>query len=182
VADNLARSAQLVLGYAELVRSWWQDNLSKRPNRLRYSQATYLSNGGVADRHFGFGVWDIPPDKALVLEYTPPECEYWIFQLCNMWQENLDNYEDGQGYITKYTAHYEPDGLVRVIVSATDPGIGGNWVETFGHVKGGMGLRLIKTSNPPPVTGYLVDLAELKAKGLNALTAEAGIVSGEVTD
>jgi len=27
-----------------------------------------------------------------------------------------------------------------------------------------------------------VDSAELKAKGLNALTAEAGIVSGEVTD
>jgi hypothetical protein len=182
VADNLARSAQMVLGYAELVRSWWQDNLSKRPNRLRFSQATYLSNGGVADRHFGFGVWDLPPDKALVLEYTPPDCEYWIFQLCNMWQENLDNYEDGQGYITKYTAHYEPGGLVRVIVSATDPGIGGNWVETFGHVKGGMGLRLIKTTNPPPVTAYVVDLATLKATGLAALTPDAAIVSGEMTD
>jgi hypothetical protein len=182
VADNLARSAQMVLGYAELVRSWWQDNLSKRPNRLRFSQATYLSNGGVADRHFGFGTWDLPADKALVLEFNPPECEYWIFQLCNMWQENLDNYEDGQGYVTKFTAHYEPDGLVRVIISATDPGIGGNWVETFGHVKGGMGLRLIKTNTPPPVTAYLVDLEALKARGLGALTAAAAIVSGEMTD
>jgi len=99
-----------------------------------------------------------------------------------MWQENLDNYEDGQGYITKFTAKYEPDGLVRVIASATDPGIGGNWVETFGHVKGGMGLRLIKTDNPPPVTAYVVDFAELKAKGLAALTADNAIVSGEVTD
>jgi hypothetical protein len=182
VADNLARSAQMVLGYAELVRSWWQDNLSKRPNRLRFSQATYLSNGGVADRHFGFGTWDLPADKALVLEFTPPECEYWIFQLCNMWQENLDNYEDGQGHVTKFTAHYEPDGLVLVVVSATDPGIGGNWVETFGHVKGGMGLRLIKTNTPPPVTAYLVDFADLKAKGLAALTPDAAIVSGEVTN
>jgi hypothetical protein len=182
VAANLAKSAQMVLGYAELVRSWWQDNLSTRPNRLRFSRATYLSNGGVADRHFAFGVWDLPADKALVLEYTPPECEYWIFQLCNMWQENLDNYEDGQGYVTKYTARYEPGGLVRVIVSATDPGIGGNWVETFGHVKGGMGLRLIKTDTPPPVTGYLVDLQELKSKGLAALTPQSAIVSGEVTD
>jgi hypothetical protein len=99
-----------------------------------------------------------------------------------MWQENLDNYEDGQGYVTKFTAHYEPDGLVRVVVSATDPGIGGNWVETFGHVKGGMGLRLIKTNTPPSVTAYLVDLGVLKARGLAALTADAAIVSGEITD
>ena len=182
VAANLAKSAQMVLGYAELVRSWWQDNLSKRPNRLRFSQATYLSNGGVADRHFGFGTWDLPADKALVLEFNPPPCEYWIFQLCNMWQENLDNYEDGQGHVTKFTAHYEPDGLVRVIVSATDPGIGGNWVETFGHVKGGMGLRLIKTNTPPPVTAYLVDFEVLKAKGVAGLTADKAIVSGEMTD
>jgi hypothetical protein len=182
VAENLAKSAQLVLGYAELVRSWWQDNLGKRPNRLRFSRATYLSNGGVADRHFGFGTWDVPADKALVLEFKPPESEYWIFQLCNMWQENLDNYEDGQGYITKFTANYQPNGLVRVVIAATDPGIDGNWVETFGHVKGGMGLRLIKCVEPPPVTGYLVRLDSLQQSGLGALTEERKFATGEFTD
>ncbi len=181
-AANLAKSAQMVLGYAELVRSWWQDNLSKRPNRLRFSQATYLSNGGVADRHFAFGTWDVPADKALVLEFTPPQCEYWIFQLCNMWQENLDNYEDGQGYITKFTARYEDGGLVRVVISATDPGIAADWVETFGHVKGGMGLRLIKTNEPPPVTAWLVGLEQLRDKGLACLSADTAMVSGEITD
>jgi hypothetical protein len=182
VSENLAKSGQMILGYAELVRSWWQDNLASRPNRVRFSRATYLSNGGVADRHFAFGTWFVPPDKALVLEFTPPECEYWIFQLCNMWQENLDNYEDGQGYLTKFTAKYQPDGRVRVVVAATDPGIEANWVETFGHEKGGMGLRLIKTNNPPPVTGWLVGLEELKTKGLAALTADRAIASGEVTE
>jgi hypothetical protein len=182
VAENLAKAGQLVLGYAELVRSWWQDNLSARPNRLRFSQATYLSNGGVADRHFAFGVWQVPADRALVLEFTPPECEYWIFQLCNMWQENLDNYEDGQGYITKFTARYEAGGLVRVAIAAEDPGIAGNWISPFGHVKGGMGLRLIKTQSPPPVTSWLVGLEELKSAGLGCLTAESAVVSGEVVD
>ena len=66
----------------------------------------------VADRHFGFGTWDLPADKALVLEFTPPECEYWIFQLCNMWQENLDNYEDGQGHVTKFTEKPKTDGSI----------------------------------------------------------------------
>jgi hypothetical protein len=69
-----------------------------------------------------------------------------------------------------------------VVIAATDPGIGGNGVKTFGHVKGGMGLRPIKTTTPPPVTAWLVDLEELTAKGLAALTPDAAIVSGEVTD
>jgi hypothetical protein len=182
VAANLAKTGQMVLGYAELVRSWWQDNLAQRPNRLRFSRATYLSNGGVADRHFAFGVWQVAPDQALVLEFTPPDCEYWIFQLCNMWQENLDNYEDGQGYVTKFTTRYEPDGLVRVVIAEDDPGIAANWISPFGHVKGGMGLRMIKTQSPPPVTSWLVALADLKEAGLACLTPERAIVSGEVVD
>ena len=35
--------------------------------------------------------------KRLVVSFAPPPCDYWIFQLCNLWQENFDNYEDGQG-------------------------------------------------------------------------------------
>ena len=182
VAENLAKSGQMVLGYAELVRSWWQDNLASRPNRLRFSRTTYLSNGGVADRHFAFGTWFVAADQALVLEFTPPACEYWIFQLCNMWQENLDNYEDGQGYVTKFTARYEDGGKVRVIIAARDPGLPGNWVNPFGHVKGGMGLRLIKTENPPPVTSWLVGLNELERSGLACLTPGTAIASGEITE
>lgn len=182
LSENLAKTGQMVLGYAELVRSWWQDNLAKRPNRLRFSRATYLSNGGVADRHFAFGTWFVPVDKALVLEFTPPDCEYWIFQLCNMWQENLDNYEDGQGYVTKFTARFGDDGRVRVVIAIRDPGIPGNWIDPFGHAKGGMGLRLIKTETPPPVTSWLVDLADLEARGLACLDPATAVETGELTD
>lgn len=180
VSANLAKAAQEVLGYAELVRSWWQDNLSKRPNRLRFSQTTYLSNGGVPDRHFAFGTWRKDHSQALVLQFTPPECEYWIFQLCNVWQENLDNYEEGQGYVTKFTARREPDGSVRVIVADHDPKIGGNWIDPYGHTLGGMGLRLIKTQTPPPVTAHLVTIGELASKGWACLTDDTAIHSGEI--
>ena len=102
LSTQLAKSGQLVLAYLELVRSWWQDKLSQRPNSIRFSRALYLSNGGVPDRHHGFGTWKKAPGEALLLHFTPPPCDYWIFQLCNLWQENLDNYEDGQGFVTKY--------------------------------------------------------------------------------
>jgi hypothetical protein len=179
----LAKSAQLVLGYAELVRSWWQDNLGKRPNRIRFSRAVYLSNGGVPDRHHGFGTWECRSDEALVLDFLPTPCDYWIFQLCNIWQENLDNYEDGDGYVQKYTARYEPDGSVRIVIAEEDPGIGGNWIRPFGHVHGGMSLRLIKTAGEPPtVTLRRLPLARLRAEGGAALAAVQPLLSGEIED
>jgi hypothetical protein len=183
LSTQLAKSGQLVLAYLELVRSWWQDNLSKRPNAIRFSRALYLSNGGVPDRHHGFGTWAKAPGEALVLCFTPPECDYWIFQLCNMWQENFDNYEDGQGYVTKFRCAFEPDGSVWVVIADSDPGIGGNWVDPGGHVHGGMSLRLILTpAAPPQVTSYLVPLAALRSQGRAALEGARKVLSGEVTD
>jgi len=179
----LAKSAQLVLGYAELVRSWWQDNLGKRPNRIRFSRAVYLSNGGVPDRHHGFGTWECGADEALVLSFVPTPCDYWIFQLCNIWQENLDNYEDGNGYVQKYRALYEDDGSVRIVIAEEDPRTGGNWIRPFGHVHGGMSLRLIKTSGEPPaVTLHRLPLAKLLVRGFAALAEFEPLVSGEIED
>jgi len=181
MSAGLAKAGQAVLGYSELVRAWWQDNLGQRPNQLRFSRATYLSNGGVPDRHFAFGAWRKAASQALVLQFRPPECEYWIFQLCNLWQENLDNYEDGQGYVTKFTVRPELDGSVRIVVAERDPRIGGNWIDSFGHTAGIMGLRLIKTAEPPPVTIHVVELAELERKGPRLLTPETALLSGELT-
>jgi len=183
LSTQLAKSGQLVLAYLELVRSWWQDNLAKRPNSIRFSRALYLSNGGVPDRHHGFGTWKKAPAEALVLRFSPPECDYWIFQLCNMWQENFDNYEEGQGHVTKFRCRYEPDGSVWMVIADQDPGIGGNWLDPGGHVHGGMSLRLILTSAAPPrVTAYLLPLAELRSRGRAALDAARPLESGEVTD
>lgn len=180
VSMALAKAGQTVQGYAELVRAWWQDNLGQRPNQIQFSQATYLSNGGVPDRHHGFGTWKKEPGQALVIEFTPPECEYWIFQLCNLWQENLDNYEDGQGYVSKFTANYLADGLVRIVIADTDPGVAGNWVDPFGHTQGGMSLRLIKTPIAPPVKLWQVELEKLQTQGLAALAEATPLQSGEV--
>lgn len=165
VSNGLAKAAQEVLGYAELVRAWWQENLEQRPNSLHFSQAIYLSNGGVADRHHAFGSWQLSRGDALVIEFTPPDCEYWIFQLCNLWQENLDNYEEGQGYVTKFNAVHTADGRVHIVVAEENPGIGGNWIGPYGHHFGTMSLRLIKTTEPPAVTIRRTSLLRLKASG-----------------
>lgn len=184
-AGNLARAAQNVLGYAELVRNWWQGsqgNFVSKLNRLDYSRAQYLSNGGVPDRHVAFGGWQKRSDEALVLEFMPPECEYWNFQLCNIWQENLDTFEDGNGWISNYRVALEADGRVRIIIAEHDPAIGGNWINSFGHDKGIWGLRLVRTETTVPVKLWRVPLAALKADGEQLLASTAATQTGQFVD
>lgn len=182
MSAGLAKAGQVVLGYAELVRKWWQENLSKRPNTIVFSESTYLSNGGVLDRLHGFGSWEKPRGEALVVEFQPPACETWILQLCNLWQENLDVYEDGQGYVNKFMARPEPDGRVRVVIADEDPGVGGHWIDSFQHERGVFSLRLIKTEGGPRVTIYRLPLDRLRSEGLKALESIEPISSGDVTD
>ena len=173
-----------MLGYGELVRRWWQDNLAKRPNRIRFDRAVYLSNGGVPDRHHGFGTWECGANEALAIEFTPAECDYWIFQLCSIWQENLDNYEDGDGYVTKYKCRSRRDGSVRIVVSERDPKLPeANWISPFGHRHGAMSLRLIGLATgqePPAVILRRVPVAALETNCEAALESIQPIVSGEV--
>lgn len=185
IADNLAWTAQAVLGYAELVRNWWQGsqgNFAARLNRLDYSRAQYLSNGGVPDRHVAFGGWEKGKDEALVLEFTPPECEYWNFQLCNVWQENLDTFEDGNGWINNYRHVAERDGRVRVVIAESDPGIGGNWINSYGHERGIWGLRLVLTERTVPVNLWRLPLAALEARGRDALDPAQAVLTGQFVD
>ncbi len=185
IADNLAWTAQAVLGYAELVRNWWQGsqgNFAARLNRLDYSRAQYLSNGGVPDRHVAFGGWEKRPDEAIVLAFTPPQCEYWNFQLCNIWQENLDTFEDGNGWINNTRHVAESDGTVRVVIAERDPGIGGNWINSYGHERGIWGLRFVQTTATAPVKLWRLPLAALEGEGLGALDPAQAIQTGQFVD
>ncbi|KUR81096.1 hypothetical protein [Novosphingobium sp. Fuku2-ISO-50] len=180
IADGLAWTGQAVLGYAELVRNWWQGsqgNFAARLNRLDYSRAQYLSNGGVPDRHVAFGGWEKRLDEALVLEFTPPPCEYWNFQVCNMWQENLDTFEDGNGWINNTRHRAEPDGRVRVVIAEHDPGTGGNWINSYGHERGIWGLRLVQTTRTVPVRLWRAPLA-----GVGTLDPAQAVLTGQFVD
>ena len=182
LSAGLARTGQIVLGYAELVRRWWTNKPATSPNRIAFDLALYLANGGVADRHHGFGTWVCAPDEALVVTFTPPDCDYWILQLCNVFQENLDNYEDGEGYLQKFRALYEPDGSILVVIAHQDPGLGGNYINAFGHVHGGWSLRFIKTNSAPPdVVVRRLPLEALRNGGFSGLANAETIRSGGLT-
>ena len=95
-----------------------------------------------------------------MVAFEPPVCRHWNFQLCNHWMENLANYLTGQGYAASQDVDADADGVVRLVVSPTQPG-SGHWVDTSGRDHGVMGLRFVEHESVPDITCRLVDLDEL---------------------
>jgi hypothetical protein len=85
--------------------------------------------------------YDLADDEALVVEATPPACDYWMIALHNHWMETLD-YVHHQATLNCHSAQLEPDGSVRFIVAHRDPGLP-NWLDTAGHNRGTVGVRWV---------------------------------------
>ena len=109
--------------------------------------------GGDPNIVFQLGYWSLAPDEALLVEAQPPRCEYWNFQLTNIWAECLDKRRLISRNIE--TTSYEPDGSFRLLVAHRDPGKP-NWIDTCAHRHGIMGLRWVGADSLPAASTQVV--------------------------
>ena len=159
VDQGLAAASAYVAGTASLFADW-AESFAKRVNELPiFDPAVARAAHGDPNICYFHGYWQIEPDEALLIEVTPPRCEYWNFQLNNHWMESLD-YRYHQVAVNHHGARYEDDGSVRIIISNRDPGIG-NWIDTAGHRRGTMCLRWIRATTHPHPTTRLLKVSEL---------------------
>ncbi|MBP1685955.1 MAG: hypothetical protein H6Q33_2098 [Deltaproteobacteria bacterium] len=162
LGQGLADAARFVVGTAELFIEW-AESVRPYPNEIRPLDHRMVGSlGGDPNICYYLGYWRLEPDEALVIEATPPRCEYWNFQLNNYWLESLD-YRYHHIHYNKHTTTYRPDGSFQLVVAHTDPGVP-NWVETAGHRSGTMGLRWIKADSDPAPRSRVVKLSELKRR------------------
>ena len=160
----LARATDFVTSTSNLFTDWmkgYEDHLNALPSD---DQERCQRAGGDANIHYLQSHWRLGPEEALLIEADRiPEKGHWNLQISNYWMESLD-YRNHRIHVNKHTAHYEPDGGVRIVLAHADPGPGfPNWLETCGHDCGGMLFRWIDSEGDhPPVRTRVVRLDELR--------------------
>tara|TARA_R110002110_G_scaffold91264_2_gene237556 strand:- start:178461 stop:179555 length:1095 start_codon:yes stop_codon:yes gene_type:complete len=160
--SQLAGVAPFVSGTAGLFRQWMQ-TFSAHINQLPANdQQMCLQAGGDPSIHYHNSYWQLQPDEALLIEFTPPRrCRTWNFQLSNYWMESLD-YRYHRICINADNAVLQADGSVCLVVSHERPPQGyPNWLETAQHRCGAMLLRYIEAEDFPPVRTRILPFSNL---------------------
>lgn len=157
---RLARAGDYVEGAIAQFLTWTKD-LASRPNRID-PLPEHLAAGARGDpfTHYYGGYFALAPDEALLVELTPPACEYWNVQLCNHWLESLD-FTRHTVSLNHHTAARRPDGSVRIAISDAEPGVP-NWLDTAGHRRGCILLRQVGTATPDDPRCRVVKRARLR--------------------
>ena len=126
------------------------DAWSQSPNTISFdSGAGELADlFPTPDNHYVGGCFQLEEDEGLVVEVQPPDCRYWNLHLMSRWLESLD---PNGGPVSLNLAQADidsPDGSVRFIISARDPGKP-NWLDTGGRREGGFALRWLQARSAP---------------------------------
>lgn len=159
IDDGITQAGNLVAG-AVMLFAGWAEGFRERPNELPpFDPEIARAFGGDPNIVYYHGYWELGDDEALVIEATPPECDYWNFQLNNHWMESLD-YRYYRVHLNKHTARVAPDGAVRIVVAHADPGVD-NFIDTVGHRRGTMCWRWVRARSHPPPRTRVVKVAEL---------------------
>ncbi|MFP6608842.1 MAG: DUF1214 domain-containing protein [Deltaproteobacteria bacterium] len=161
LVKGLARAAMQVRGSVEMFADL-ADRWRETPNRLHPSDTRMAEQSfGDPDLYYMGGYWKVATDEALVIEFRPPQCQYWSFLLCNYWTESLE-YRYRPVWTNKARARYRADGSVRIVVAHRDPGLDDTtWVDTEGHREGTMTMRWLLARTTPLPEPCLVRFSEL---------------------
>lgn len=140
----------------------WMELFDGHTNALPPNEQSLCQDaGGDANIFYHNSRWRLASDEALLIEATPPECATWNLQIGNYWMESLD-YRHHRIHLNKFTAAYEPDGSVRIVLAHRDPGEAfPNWLDTCEHLEGAMLFRYVGASEHPPIATRVVKHADL---------------------
>ena len=149
----LHRDTDAVIGFGQ--------RLLRQSRAFMADEEQHRLVGGDPNIRIWLGLWELGPDEALLVEATPPKCDYWNFQLGNIWAESLDS-RFRRVHVNNHTAELRDDGSFRLVVAHENPGVP-NWIDTAGHDHGTMCVRWVRADTHPEPKCRVVKLAELGA-------------------
>jgi len=118
-----------------------------------------FGSAGISGQAYTHGVIEVTDDEAWIAECTIPDgCTYWSVQLMDYAYSALNGMY-AQTSINGHTAVADPDGVVRIVVSARDTGAA-NWLDTLGLERVQIRFRWF-ASSAPEITPKVVRLDQL---------------------
>lgn len=128
-------------------------------NRLK--TVDYGASGAMPLQHYHEGVFQLADDEALVVEARlPTGADYFSWSLTDRMLVTLD-WTHAQTSLNRSQAAVDAGGVLRVVVSATDPSVA-NWMDTTGYRTGVVQCREIGSVEVPDLTAHVVPLAALR--------------------
>jgi hypothetical protein len=125
-------------------------------DRLQFTTST----AGMDGLLYGKGFAKLDPGQAAILEFRPPQCRYWSFQIMNDFWESQE-FDLRQTSLNGHQARLDPDGVFRGVISATDPGVP-NWLDPVGHLNSMICARVLYAASTPETRLRVVPLERLR--------------------
>ena len=174
VAQRLARTAEFV----ETQTRYWLEYVGALVERIEPNtfespglQGAELVQLNAARAFFTWGLFQLEPDEALIVEIRAPEPDAYLgFHLVNYWLQSLD-YVGRTTSCNNMQAHIGADGIIRYVLAHEDPQVP-NWMDVGGHPWGGMLFRAALVSEATQPTATLVPFADVR----DALPADTPVV------
>jgi hypothetical protein len=139
-----------------------------------YSQAV-----GLTGQSYYETVFDLADEEVLLLEVRPPkDCLYWSVLLADDIFATID-WVNVQSSLNGHQARADADGVYRLVVSKTDPGVP-NWLDTWDHDRGAIQGRFTRFNDPAPKLPALIKLRSAELR--DHLPADTPIVSPQERD
>ena len=115
-------------------------------NKLGYKDLS--DAGGIITQRYVYGMFELEADEALIIEArVPQDSRYWSIHLTDDLFFTLD-WVHRLTIVNGFTAKVDKDGMLRVVVSAQDPGVP-NWLDNAGYKRGAIQGRWEECSNWP---------------------------------
>ena len=128
------------------------------------------ATGGVQAIAYSHAIVALAAGEALVVEVDPADAPLWDVQLYNRpWYEALD-FANRVTSTNHRLAERDPDGKVRVVIAARDPGVA-NWLDTQGREQVLATVRWWRPERPPVVAAGVCRLADVPGRGVVGSTS-----------
>jgi hypothetical protein len=118
---------------------WWAERSRLAGEKVRNGFQPEMARTETKLPVYTYGLWDLRPDEALLIELPDPQARFWGLQLASSLWHTLD-YANRLTTFNCGQAVADADGVFRFVLAHEDPGVR-SWLDTTGLERGIMILR-----------------------------------------